>query len=68
MVTDSSMSLRPTITRETIARTGMQVLVAEYRIVGREEIYLAGSEATRNAAEKALVTAQDSILGAAECW
>jgi hypothetical protein len=48
---------------KTIAHTGgMQVPRAEYRIVGREEIYLAGSEATRNAAEKALVTAQDSIL------
>ena len=48
---------------KTIAHTGgMQVPRAEYRIVGREEIYLAGSEATRNAAEKALITAQDSIL------
>ena len=48
---------------KTIAHTGgMQVPRAEYRIVGREEIYLAGSEATRSAAEKALVTAQDSIL------
>jgi len=48
---------------KTIAHTGgMQVPRAEYRIVGREEIYLAGSEATRTAAEKALLTAQDAIL------
>jgi uncharacterized caspase-like protein len=48
---------------KTIAHTGgMQVPRAEYRIVGREEIYLSGSEATRNAAERALLTAQDAIL------
>lgn len=44
---------------------GMQVPRAEFRIVGREEIYLAGSEATRSAAERALLAATDSILSSA---
>jgi hypothetical protein len=48
---------------KTIAHTGgLQVPRAEYRIVGREEIFLAGSKSTRKAAEKALLTAQDAIL------
>ena len=48
---------------KTIAHTGgLQVPRAEYRIVGREEIYLAGSNSTRKAAERALLTAQDAIL------
>ena len=41
---------------------GMQVPRAEYRIVGREEIYLAGSDATRSAAERALLAATDAVL------
>jgi hypothetical protein len=49
----------------TIQHTGgMQVPRAEYRIVGRESIYLAGSEATRTAAESALITAYDAVLAA----
>ena len=51
---------------KTIAYTGgMQVPRAEYRIVGREEIFLAGSEATRTAAERALVAATDQLLASA---
>lgn len=50
----------------TIGYTGgMQVPRAEYRIVGREDIYLAGSDATRSAAEKALVAATDQLLASA---
>jgi len=49
----------------TIQHTGgMQVPRAEYRIVGRESIYLAGSEATRTAAESALIAAHDAVLAA----
>lgn len=44
---------------------GMQVPRAEFRIVGREEIFLAGHEATRSAAERALLAATDSILSSA---
>lgn len=48
---------------KTITHTGgLQVPRAEYRFVGREEIYLAGSASTRKAAERALLTAQDAIL------
>ena len=44
---------------------GMQTPRAEYRIVGREEIYLAGNGATRSAAERALLAATDSLLASA---
>ncbi len=51
----------------TITYTGgLQVPRAEYRIVGREEIYLAGSEATRTAAERALIAATDQLLASAQ--
>lgn len=47
----------------TIAYTGgLQVPRAEYRIVGREEVYLSGSPHTRSAAERALVSAYDAVL------
>jgi hypothetical protein len=47
----------------TIVHTGgMQVPRAEYRIVGKEEIYLSGDPKARKAAEKALVSACDEIL------
>lgn len=44
---------------------GLQTPRAEYRIVGREDIYLAGNQATRTAAEKALIAATDSLLASA---
>ena len=44
---------------------GMQVPRAEYKIVGREAIYLAGNEATRISAEKALLAATDALLASA---
>lgn len=47
----------------TIAYTGgLQVPRAEYRIVGREDIYLSGRRDTRTAAERALVSAYDHLL------
>lgn len=47
----------------TIAYTGgLQVPRAEYRIVGREEIYLSGRASERSAAEQALVSAYDRML------
>lgn len=47
----------------TIAYTGgIQVPRAEYRVVGREDIYLAGNQATRTAAERALIAATDTLL------
>ncbi len=47
----------------TIEHTGgMQVPRAEFRIVGREKIYLAGNDSTRSRAERALLTAADAIL------
>lgn len=50
----------------TISYTqGLQVPRAEYHIVGREEIYLAGSDATRTAAERALIAATDQLLSSA---
>ncbi len=44
---------------------GLQTPRAEYRIVGREDIYLAGNQATRTAAERALIAATDSLLASA---
>jgi uncharacterized caspase-like protein len=50
----------------TIAYTGgLQVPRAEYRIVGREEIYLSGRPGERSAAEQALVSAYDRVLDGA---
>ncbi len=50
----------------TIARTGgAQVPRAEYRIVGREEIYLSGRPDSRSTAERALATAYDAVLSRA---
>ena len=47
----------------TIRHTGgMQVPRAEYRIVGKEEIYLSGEPGARKEAEKALVSACDEVL------
>ena len=47
----------------TIRHTGgMQVPRAEYRIVGKEEIYLTGEPGARKEAEKALVSACDEVL------
>jgi hypothetical protein len=51
----------------TIAYTGgLQVPRAEYRIVGREEIFLAGRESDRSAAEAALISACDLLLSRAK--
>lgn len=44
---------------------GLQVPRAEYRIVGREEIFLSGKAADRNAAEQALLAACDLLLARA---
>lgn len=53
----------------TIAWTGgIQVPRAEYKIVGREEIYLSGKAGERNAAEQALVAAVDMVLGRAKLF
>ena len=50
----------------TIAHTGgLQVPRAEYRIVGREEIYLSGDPSRRSRAEMALLSACDQILAKA---
>ncbi|MDP2315408.1 MAG: caspase family protein [Pseudomonadota bacterium] len=50
----------------TIAYTGgLQVPRAEYRIVGREEIYLSGRAAERTGAEQALISAYDQVLNRA---
>jgi uncharacterized caspase-like protein len=50
----------------TIAYTGgLQVPRAEYRIVGREEIYLSGRASERSAAEQALISAYDRVLDGA---
>jgi uncharacterized caspase-like protein len=50
----------------TIAYTGgIQVPRAEYRIVGREEIYLSGKATERTAAEQALLSACDMVLNRA---
>jgi uncharacterized caspase-like protein len=45
---------------------GMQVPRAEYRIVGREEIYLAGDPSKRTSAEHALLSATDQLLSRAK--
>ncbi len=53
----------------TIQHTGgMQVPRAEYRIVGHEEIYLAGDPSRRDSAEQALITACDEVLAKARLW
>jgi hypothetical protein len=50
----------------TIAHTGgLQTPRAEYRIVGREEIWLAGDPRRRKAAERALLGATDALLAGA---
>jgi hypothetical protein len=50
----------------TITYTGgLQVPRAEYRIVGREEIYLSGNASDRTGAERALLAATDAILAGA---
>lgn len=41
---------------------GLQVPRAEYRIVGREDIYLSGPASLRGRAERALVSATDALL------
>lgn len=47
----------------TIAHTGgLQIPRAEYRIVGREDIFLSGAADTRSAAERALISAYDGLL------
>ena len=52
---------------KTIAHTGgLQIPRAEYRIVGREEIYLAGDESLRGQAERALLAATDGLLASAQ--
>jgi hypothetical protein len=51
---------------KTIAHTGgLQVPRAEYRIVGKEEIWLAGDPSTRKVAEFALLTGVDQVLASA---
>jgi hypothetical protein len=51
---------------KTIAHTGgMQVPRAEYRIVGKEEIWLAGDPSRRTRAEHALLSGVDEILASA---
>lgn len=51
---------------KTIAHTGgMQVPRAEYRIVGKEEIWLAGDPSRRTRAEHALLSGVDEILSSA---
>ncbi|MBM4391733.1 MAG: caspase family protein [Deltaproteobacteria bacterium] len=53
----------------TMAWTGgLQVPRAEYRIVGREEIFLAGADSLRDAAERALIAACDAILARARLF
>jgi len=44
---------------------GMQVPRAEYRIVGREEIFLSGDPRARSDAERALLAATDALLAGA---
>lgn len=47
---------------------GLQIPRAEYRIVGREEIFLGGAESLRGAAERALIAACDAILSRARLF
>jgi hypothetical protein len=47
---------------------GLQIPRAEYRIVGREEIFLGGAQGLRNAAERALVAACDAVLSRARLF
>lgn len=50
----------------TISRTaGIQVPRAEFKIVGREEIYLGGNPSLRRQAEKAILCAYDQMLAKA---
>lgn len=50
----------------TIAHTGgLQVPRAEYRIVGKEEIWLAGDASRRSRAEHALLSGVDEVLASA---
>lgn len=52
---------------KTIAYTGgLQIPRAEYRVVGREDIFLSGPASTRTAAERALVAAYDLVLNRAK--
>jgi hypothetical protein len=54
---------------KTIAHTGgMQVPRAEYRIVGKEEIWLAGDASARTRAEHALLSGVDEILASARVF
>lgn len=47
---------------------GLQIPRAEYRIVGREEIFLGGSESLRTSAERALIAACDAVLARAKLF
>lgn len=47
---------------------GLQVPRAEYRIVGREEIFLSGDVSLRTRAERALLSACDEILAKAKLF
>ncbi len=54
---------------KTMAWTGgLQMPRAEYRIVGREEIFLGGAQRLRGAAERALIAACDAILARARLF
>ena len=47
---------------------GLQIPRAEYRIVGREEIFLGGAHSLRGAAERALIAACDAVLSRAKLF
>lgn len=47
---------------------GLQIPRAEFRIVGREEIFLGGAESLRNTAERALIAAVDAVLARAKLF
>ncbi len=47
---------------------GMQTPRAEYRIVGKEEIYLSGDPSDRHDAESALLSAYDALLASARLF
>ncbi len=47
---------------------GLQIPRAEYRIVGREEIFLGGARSLRGAAERALIAACDAVLARAKLF